>query len=193
MPYQKDLLNVRPTKLQLSAGCLLVSVPFFNDTFFNRSVVLLTDHTDDHSAGLILNHQLPYKVEQLVDDLHVDAPMFLGGPVMPSGLFLLHNFESCTAASEVVPGVRVGYDKVLLALIENHAIPTMRYRFMMGYAGWSPGQLEGELSKSMWVVAKATPRLVFNTPPEEMWNAAVRQLGPRYAHWLKVPKYVSLN
>lgn len=193
MPYQKDLLNVRPTKLALASGRLLISVPFFNDSFFNRSVVLLTDYEEEHTAGLILNHPLPYKVDQLVDELHVDAKMFLGGPVMPSGLFLLHNFDSCHEASEIVPGVRVGYDKVLLALIEHNAIPAMKFRFLMGYAGWSPGQLEGELARRMWVVSKATSKLVFDTPPEEMWETAVMQLGPAYAHWLKVPKFVCLN
>ena len=81
----------------------------------------------------------------------------------------------------------------LLALIEQNAIPTLRYKFFMGYAGWSPGQLEGEIAKNMWVVGNPTPDLVFNTKPDEMWAKAVRVLGPDYAHWLNVPKYVNLN
>ena len=48
-------------------------------------------------------------------------------------------------------------------------------------------------AKNMWVIANPTPDLVFNTPPEEMWNKAVRTLGPEYAHWLNVPKYINLN
>lgn len=193
MPYQHDLLKVKPTEFGLMAGRILISVPYYNDSFFNRSVVLLTDYEKEHVAGLIINHKIPYTVGQLVDEIHSEAPMFLGGPVLPSALFLLHDFDSCTTASAVVPGVYVGYDQVLLALIEHNAIPTMRYRFFMGYSGWSPGQLEGELARNMWVVGNPTPELVFGTDPDQIWPTAVRVLGNEYEHWLKVPKYVNLN
>ncbi len=186
-------MKVKQTEFSLAPGRLLVSVPYYNDAFFNRSLVLLTDYDEEHCAGLIVNHRLPYKVRELVDDLLVDAPMFLGGPVLPSALFLLHNFESCTSATKIVPGIYVGYDKKLLALIEYNAITTMKYRFMMGYAGWSPGQLEEELAKNMWVVANPTPDLVFNTEPDKMWAKAVQILGPDYKHWLHIPKYINLN
>ncbi|MCQ2284511.1 MAG: YqgE/AlgH family protein [Bacteroidales bacterium] len=193
MAYQKDLLKVKQTEFELAPGRMLISVPFYNDTFFNRSVVLLTDCDKEHTAGLIINHRLPYQVKQLVDEVHLEAPMFLGGPVLPSALFLLHNFESCKSAAQVVPGVYVGYDQVLLALIEHNAIPTMRYRFMMGYAGWSPGQLEEEISHNMWVIGNPTADLIFNTAAEDIWPTAVKVLGKEYEHWLQVPKYINLN
>lgn len=195
MPYKQDLLKVKPTEFPLAPGRILVSVPYFNDSFFNRSVVLLTDYDPQQRqcAGLIINHQLDYSVEQVVDGLHVQDPLYLGGPVQPSALFLLHNFESCTASSRIVPHVYVGYDKVLLALIETRAIPGMRYKFAMGYVGWAPGQLEDELGNNMWVVANPTPELVFDTPSDKIWEKAVTILGDDYRHWLKIPKFVNLN
>lgn len=193
MHHYRDLLKVKQTEFGLAPGRLLVAVPYFNDAFFNRSLVLLTDYDKENCAGLIVNHQLQYPVHELVDELQVEDKMYLGGPVLPSALFLLHNFESCTASSKIVPNIYVGYDKVLLALIEHRAIATLKYKFLMGYSGWSPGQLEDEIAKNMWVIANPTPDLVFNTPPEEMWNKAVRTLGPEYAHWLNVPKYINLN
>ena len=84
MPFEKDLLAVKQTEFDLASGRILISVPYYNDTFFNRSVVLLTDYEDEHVAGLILNHKLPYAVKQMVDGLRVDAPMYLGGPVLSS-------------------------------------------------------------------------------------------------------------
>ena len=63
----------------------------------------------------------------------------------------------------------------------------------MGYAGWSPGQLEREVARNMWVVGNPTPELVFNTPADKMWNAAVRILGKDYLHWLQIPEYINLN
>lgn len=193
MAYSKDLLKVKPTGIPLEAGKILVSVPFYNDTFFNRSVVLLTDYNEEHCAGLIVNNKLPYTIGELVDEVRLESPMFLGGPVMPSALFLLHNFDSCQSASCIIPNVYVGYDQILLALIEHNAIPTLRYRFLMGYAGWSPGQLADEIAHNMWVVSNATADLIFETPAEEMWATAVKNLGKDYQHWLKVPKYINLN
>ncbi len=166
MAYTHDLLTVKPTGYTLAQGRMLVAVPFHEDAFFYRSLVLLTDYDKDNCAGLILNRRLPYTVHELVEGLEVHDSMFFGGPVLPSALFLLHNFENCAAAAKIVPNIYVGYDKVLLALIENHAMETMSYRFLMGYAGWSPGQLENELKKQMWVVGNPPPDLVFKTAPE---------------------------
>jgi len=193
MPFEKDLLAVKQTEFDLAYGRILISVPYYNDTFFNRSVVLLTDYEDEHVAGLILNHKLPYMVNQMVDGLRVDAPMYLGGPVLPTALFLLHSFDSCKDAARIAPGIYVGYDQVLLALIEHRAIPSLHYRFLMGYAGWSPGQLEQEIARNMWVVGNPTPELVFHTEPDKMWEKAVQVLGKDYEHWLDVPEYINLN
>lgn len=193
MPFEKDLLAVKQTEFELASGRILISVPYYNDTFFNRSVVLLTDYEDEHVAGLILNHKLPYMVNQMVDGLRVEAPMYLGGPVLPTALFLIHSFDSCKDSARIAPGIYVGYDQVLLALIEHNAIPALKYRFMMGYAGWSPGQLEQEIARNMWVVGNPTPELIFHTEPDKMWEKAVQVLGKDYRHWLNVPEYINLN
>ena len=193
MPFEKDLLAVKQTEFELASGRILISVPYYNDTFFNRSVVLLTDYEGEHVAGLILNHKLPYTVRQMVDGLRVDAPMYLGGPVLPTALFLLHSFDSCKESARIAPSIYVGYDQVLLALIEHNAIPALKYRFMMGYAGWSPGQLEEEIARNMWVVGNPTPELIFHTEPDKMWEKAVQVLGDEYRHWLNVPEYINLN
>ncbi|MCR4681297.1 MAG: YqgE/AlgH family protein [Bacteroidales bacterium] len=193
MSFEKDLLTVKQTEFDLAPGRILISVPYYNDVLFNRSVVLLTDYEGDHIAGLILNRKLSVNVRDLVDDTHTDAPMYLGGPVLPTAMFLLHNFDSCKASAQIAPGIYVGYDPILLALIEHKAIPTLKYRFLMGYAGWSPGQLEREVARNMWVVGNPTPELVFNTPADKMWNAAVRILGKDYLHWLQIPEYINLN
>ncbi len=193
MPFEKDLLAVKQTEFELATGRILISVPYHNDLFFNRSVVLLTDYEGDHVAGLILNRRLPYTVRDLVDGLPMEAPMFLGGPVLPTALFLLHSSDSCKDAARIAPGIYVGYDQALLARIGRHAMPSLSYRFLMGYAGWSPGQLEEEIARNLWVVGNPTPELVFRTDADKMWEMAVKVLGNEYAHWLNVPEYVNLN
>ena len=193
MENYNDLLHIKPTGLPLSAGRLLVSTPYFNDPFFTHSVVLLTDYEEEHTAGLIINRQLPHNVYDLVNEIRVEEPIFFGGPVLTEAVFLLHSFESCPEASRLLPGVYVGYNPVLIALIEQHAITNLKYRFLLGYAGWSPGQLEDEIRRNMWVVAPATQSLVFDTPADEIWARTVRRLGPAYEHWLKIPKNIAYN
>lgn len=193
MPFVRDLLKIQQTEFELRSGRILISVPFYNDVVFNRSVVLLTDYSSECVTGLMLNRRLPYTVNQLVPELNVEASMFLGGPVQLELLSLVHNFGSCRKASVIAPEICVGYDQILLSLIEQSAISGMRYRFMMGYAGWSPGQLESEIQRNMWVIGNPTPDLVFKTPPDEVWTRAVRVLGEEYADWLRIPVSISSN
>lgn len=193
MNRYNDHLQIEPTGLSLEAGRLLVSTPYFNDPFFNHSVVLLTDYEEEHTAGLIINRQLPHNVYDLVNEIKVEEPIFFGGPVMTEAVFLLHSFESCPEASRLLPGVYVGYNPVLIAVIEQHAIANLKHKFLLGYAGWSPGQLEDEIRRNMWVVAPATQSLVFDTPAEEVWTRTVQRLGKPYEHWLKIPKNIMYN
>ncbi len=193
MELYNDYLHVQPTGIPLEAGRLLVATPYFNDPFFNHSVVLLTDFEEGHTAGLIINRQLPHSVHELVNDIKVDDPVFFGGPVLAEAVFLLHSFESCPEASRLLPGVFVGYNPVLISIIEHHAIANLKSKFMIGYAGWSPGQLEHELERNMWVVAPATQSLVFDTPAEDIWARTVHRLGPGYEHWLKIPRNLTFN
>ncbi len=193
MDLYNDLLHIEPTGLAPEAGRLLVSTPYFNDPFFNHSVVLLTDYEAEHTAGLIINRPLPHTVHEVVNDIKVDDSIFFGGPVLTEAVFLLHSFDSCPEATRLLPGVYVGYNQVLIALIEQNAIPNLKHRFLLGYAGWSPGQLEDELERNMWVVAPASHALVFDTPAEDIWTRVVRRLGPGYEHWLKIPKNIAYN
>ncbi len=193
MDTYNDMLQIEPTGLSLEPGRLLVSTPYFNDPFFNHSVVLLTDYEKEHTAGLVINRQLPHNVYDLVNEIRVEQPIFFGGPVMTEAVFLLHSFDSCPEASRLLPGVYVGYNPVLIAVIEQHAIANLKHKFLLGYAGWSPGQLEDEIRRNMWVVAPATQSLVFDTPADEIWTRTVQRLGPAYEHWLKIPKNIAYN
>ena len=185
--------DVKPTEFSLTAGRILIAVPFYNDPFFNRTVVLLTDYDEKSCAGLVLNRSSRLSVRKVISEIKVDDHLYIGGPVMPDGVFCIHNFENSKAASKLLPGIYVGSDEVTISLIEHKAIPTMKYRFFVGYAGWSPGQLESELAKNMWVIGAPTPELVFDTPCGRVWETAVRTLGPDYLYWLKLPRVIENN
>jgi len=193
MDKAEKILEVKPTTLKPMAGRILISVPFFNDPFFNRTVVILIDYDDESCVGLILNKEAGCTVSKAAPDLKIDTPLNIGGPVFHEQVFALHNLSACVHAEKLIPGVFVGYDDVFLALAEYHAIPGLKYKFFLGYSGWAPGQLEAEIEQKMWVVSNASSDLLFNTPSLKIWETAVRQLGKDYAHWLEIPELLSSN
>ena len=184
-----NFLSIKATGLQLQDGKILISTPFYNDAFFNRSVVLLTDHSKEGSAGLVLNKITSVNLK----NIRIDAQVHLGGPVPSEQLFAIHNFSNCKKSQKLLPWLYIGYDNLLLSLIEHKAIATLRYKFFAGYSGWSAGQLDSEMERNMWVIGNATPELVFDTPSEKIWEAAVHALGSGYRHWLQIPTELSDN
>jgi putative transcriptional regulator len=189
----RPLLQVKPTLLKPATGRILISVPYYNDPFFNRSVVLIIDKDEENCIGLILNQELNCTVRQAVSGAEIDMPVFAGGPVMHATAFALHNFEDCKESDEILPHVYTGYDEILLAIFEHTKIPDMDFKFFIGYSGWSPGQLEDEISRKMWVVAEGNEELVLRTPTHRVWEKAVKNLGKEYAHWLEIPKNIHDN
>jgi len=187
MRFIEDYLKIEPTSLPPAPGRILISVPFFNDPFFYRSVVLLTDYEPDSTAGFILNKESDYSVREIVSDIKVDDAVYVGGPVMSSVVFGIHNHDNTKKSAKLLPGVYVGYDNMFLTLIETKAIETMKYKFFIGYSGWSPGQLDDEIERKLWVVGNPTPDLIFDTPADLIWEHAVRLLGKNYLHWLDIP------
>ncbi|MDR2978836.1 MAG: YqgE/AlgH family protein [Bacteroidales bacterium] len=192
MQFPADFMKIKATGLQPAAGRILVSVPFYNDLIFNRSVVLLTDFNELSTAGLILNKKSESTVNEIIPSIKIDQRVYIGGPVMSDLLFGIHNHHG-SKEPPLLDNLYVGYDNVLLALIENNAIQQLKYRFFIGYSGWSFGQLEEEIDRSMWVVSQETADFVLNTPSETMWEIAVKNLGEEYGHWLTFPKNIEDN
>jgi putative transcriptional regulator len=156
-------------------------------------VVLLIDKDEEDCVGLIINQELNCTVRQAVSGIQIDMPVFAGGPVIHHTAFALHNCGDCKQSEEILPHVYTGYDNILLAIFEHNAKPKMDFKFFIGYSGWAPGQLEDEISKKMWVVAKANEELVLKTPTKQVWEKAVKSLGKEYSHWLEAPKNIHDN
>lgn len=183
----EEYMKVKPTGLALLPGRILISVPFFQDPFFNRTVVLLTDYSMESCAGLVINRETDFTVREVATDIKIDDPLYFGGPVLANTVFCVHNHEANTSSINLLDGVYLGYDELFLALIEHKAVDSIRYKFFLGYSGWEQGQLEKELQSKMWLVANATPELLFKTPSDEIWEKALSQFGDSYGHWLNIP------
>ncbi len=179
---------IRDTRL---APGLLLAMPQLQDPNFTRAVVLMIEHGEDGSFGLIINQPSTMDAATLLGAMDIEwggedeALVWSGGPVMPTSGWVLHGPTGAVAPAvrsldkgstiEVVPGVSLSTSPDNLRAIA--AEPPSHVRLLLGYSGWGPGQLAQEMARGAWLVADASPELVFDTPADEMWETAMRSLG----------------
>jgi putative transcriptional regulator len=173
---------------------LLLAMPQLLDPNFVRSVVLMIEHGDRGSFGLIVNQPSPIKATELLESLSLpwggdpDALVWSGGPVARTTGWVLHEpLQIERGSGPVFPGAgrpgtaAVGPGLALSTSTERlrdiATSPPGRIRLLLGYAGWGPGQLAAEMARGSWIHAEADPALIFEAPPDEMWSRALRSLG----------------
>ena len=163
------------------APTLLLSMPQMLDENFERTVVLLCEHSADGAFGLVLNRPTTTAASEAVAfdppvEGHHGPLLWVGGPVEPQrGWLLLGEAIDDEAQTEVAPGLYLSTSIELLRQVVVSSPP--RARVLTGYAGWGPGQLDDELAASSWLTVDVDASLIFDTPADEMWASAIRQLG----------------
>lgn len=183
-------------RIALEAGVLLISPPMQWDDNFRRSVVLLCEHSDGGSFGLILNRSLTVSMDQLFDDLAgFREEIGWGGPVQPETLHFIH--RSHDLIPEAIPirdGILWGGDfDAVRACIMAGTMDADDIRFFLGYAGWSPGQLQSEVEAGGWIIARSSEDSVFDVAEDDLWRHVLRGMGGAYAILANAPEHPSLN
>ncbi|HKC49498.1 MAG TPA: YqgE/AlgH family protein [Myxococcota bacterium] len=163
---------------------LLLAMPQLDDPNFARAVVLMVEHSDQGSFGLVLNRPSETPVIDITAPMGMrwrgdpSAVIWVGGPVSPESGWLLHEPAGSLAPDgtlELTDGISLSTSpENFRVLVEK---PPRRMRFFAGYAGWGAHQLESELAQGAWLTADLTPELVFDAPAERMWDLALRSLG----------------
>jgi putative transcriptional regulator len=157
---------------------LLVAMPQMQDPNFNRTVILLLEHNEDGSFGVVVNNKIPAEVTIQLDEketVPVVENVFLGGPVAPHVCMVIHRSAwQCERTQEIVKGLSVTEP--------SHAMPQLMdegidFRFIMGYAGWGPGQLESEMAHGTWLCCPLKADLVLQPSPDNQWEAVIQSLG----------------
>ncbi len=166
------------------AGHFLISTPQMPDPRFQQQVIYLCAHNDDGAMGLVINNPNPEIT--LLDILHGSnlaipegplPPVYIGGPVeMDAGFILFGSEPTDRYTVEVTPGISLSRDSRLLEDISLGHGPKM-FLFMLGYAGWGAGQLEGELIDNSWLTVPADIDVLFHTPDEDKWRRAAQKFG----------------
>lgn len=175
-------------------GQLLIASPSLLDPNFRRTVVLVTEHSDEGAAGLVLNRPSPVAVTEAVPALEplVDEgeQVWVGGPVQTDAVLVLGEFEDPDDAAVPLFGA-LGFPS--LDEPEEVAERTIRRRVFAGYAGWGAGQLEGELERDDWILEPAGPDDPFTDDPELLWSEVLRRKGGVYELVARMPEDPSLN
>lgn len=166
-------------------GMLLVAMPTMPDERFARSVIYVCAHSPEGAMGLVVNQvagniTFPSVIGQLGIDAGADCadtPVHVGGPVETSRGFVLHSADYVQESTLVIDehfALTATVD-VLRAIAEGHG-PSHRV-LALGYAGWSPGQLDQEIQNNGWLVAPADPEIVFGRDNDRKWLNALRKIG----------------
>ncbi|HET9625037.1 MAG TPA: YqgE/AlgH family protein [Kofleriaceae bacterium] len=164
---------------------LLLAMPQLADPNFSRSVVLMIEHGEHGSFGLVINHPSPIRATELLDSLEMSwhgedsAVVWAGGPVSPSTGWVLHEpvliAQPGAGTIEVTSGISLSTSPERLRAIASQ--PPRNIRLLLGYSGWGPGQLATEMARGAWLHTAVDPQLVFGTPHDEIWDTAMRSLG----------------
>jgi putative transcriptional regulator len=180
-----------------AAGRLLVSEPFMMDPNFKRSVVLLTEYSEDGAMGFILNQHSEFLLGDVLPDVaYAEIPVFIGGPVAGNTLHFIHCCpEKITDGIEISEGIFWGGDfEKVKELIAKYQLTAGEIRFFMGYSGWTSQQLDEEINEDSWIVTdKLNSDIIFNADEGNLWREVVISLGQRYAHIANFPQNPSLN
>ena len=157
---------------------LLIAAHELQDPNFVKTVVLLIDHNDEGSLGIVLNRPTNRSIAEIWKQIHEDAtsctaPVFWGGPVA-GPLMVIHRIKAL-ADIEIMPGVYFSTTKNNIDSVMQSDSPDIR--FFIGCAGWSPGQLESEIDEGSWGVLPATNSHVFNSSPD-LWKNIEKELTP---------------
>lgn len=168
-------------------GKLLVAMPGIGDPRFERAVLLICLHSEDHAMGVRINAPLAEAtIDSVFEGLRIKgAPrrpgqlVLEGGPVDTDHGYVLHTADwgspgstleidetlSLTATRDALEAMTAGRDRPVQAMLA------------LGYAGWGPGQLETEMRESVWLICPADPDLIFDDDHETKWERALRSIG----------------
>ena len=188
MNIDSDIFKIQSNNVLPSRGKILISEPFLRDATFGRSVVLLIDHTEEGSMGLIINKQLPIFVNDIIKEFKYieNIPLYKGGPIATDTLFYLHTLADIPGAIPISKGLYLNgdFDEIKKYILQGNKVD--RYiRFFLGYSGWESEQLSTE--------PKEENAYLMNGDTKDMWKQALEKLGSKYETWSRFPQVPTFN
>lgn len=166
---------------------LLIATPTLADGIFKSSVTYICEHNEDGAMGIIINRPSDLMIKDILEDINAiensefeSRPVMLGGPVGLERGFILHQtgpdqIEWLSSLQITDDVALTGSKDILVSLLEGQG--PENFLLVLGYAGWSAGQLEQELVENAWLTSPATTEILFSTPYHLRAAAAAKLLG----------------
>lgn len=183
-------------KTEVRKGSLLLAEPFMADEFFKRTAIFLCNHDREGSFGYIINKPLPLGVNEVIAGFpSFDAKVHYGGPMDPNSFNYLHCIETLEESVEVAKGIYwSGNYEQLQEMVQAGKVQEDEILFILGYAGWSPGQIEEEMKEGSWIVHNELSRaMLFGKSKDNLWKEVLTGMGGEFAIMANYPEDPQLN
>jgi putative transcriptional regulator len=180
------------------ANHFLIAMPAMDDPNFSRTLTYICEHNADGAIGIIVNRPTDLNLAGLFDRVSIPLddeatearfahlPVYFGGPVQTDRGFVLHRPTGQWQSSlNIGEGIALTSSRDILQAMAVNGEPA-EVLVSLGYAGWTAGQLEWELSQNSWLTVAANADIIFSTPPEERLPAAMQLLGIDFARLSEV-------
>lgn len=181
---------------KLAKGKILIADPFLKGAYFSRSIILLTEYSEDGAVGFVLNKASNIYPDEVIDDLlSFKGELYIGGPVASDTLHFLHTLgDKIPGSVQVSDKIFWGgdFDKVK-ELINEKKANAQQIKFFAGYSGWSPGQLEKEIEDKSWIVAELKDNIIISSDTKNIWKNSLQSLGGMFEVWSGFPEEPSHN
>lgn len=168
------------------SGQFLLAMPGVVGGALADTIIYVCEHNADGALGLVVNRPTDLTVGDLLQRIDLDlsleigpvkdAPVFFGGPVQTDRGFVLHIPAGSYSSSVPLGTMALTTSRDILQDVSQGSGPE-RLMVSLGYAGWGPGQLESEIAANAWLNVAATQEILFDTPAESRYQAALSQLG----------------
>lgn len=198
MAKNKDIFRIKHNNLLPEKGRILISEPFLQNIYFQRAVILLTEHSLKGSMGFVLNKRTDLTVNEFFREFKdvQDIPIYLGGPVNPNHLFFIHTLGNDLIPDSVQITENLCFDgniEALKSYIVKGGHVEGNVKFFIGYSGWSKNQLNEEIIHDSWLVGKSPVTKMMLSDGETFWYDSIDALGSQYSTWKNYPKNPELN
>ena len=176
-------------------GKFLIAGRKLTDPNFAETVILLIDYARKGAVGLIINRPTEIKLSAALPDIqglkHRPDTVYMGGPVAGNRITLLVNAKTQPDKSfHVFGNVYIGPSWRIIQQMIDRSDPREKFRIYAGYAGWSPGQLDKEISMGDWHILQADEQTVFGKKPSKTWPELIRRFS---SQWVRAPKHNRLD
>lgn len=164
----------------------LIAMPALNDPNFFHTVTYICEHTSEGAMGIVINRPFEMHLSDIFEHMKIetsdqqnvnDQTIFNGGPVEEDRGFVLHNFShNWDSTLQINEEVAITTSRDVLEALANNEGPEQSL-IALGYAGWSSGQLEKELSDNAWLSCPYDKKILFDLPIQKRWEAAAKSIG----------------